>query len=74
MLKKVAAFGLVAALALSPLAALAQTDTTPAAGASAPADTSMPAKPMKHKTHKAKKHTAKKSMEPAAPAEAAPKS
>ena len=54
MLKKVAAIGLVAALALSPLAALAQTDNAaPAAGAAAaPADTSMPAKPMKHKTHK----------------------
>ena len=52
MLKKVAAIGLIAALALSPLAALAQTDTA-APAAAAPADTSMKAKaPMKHKTHK----------------------
>jgi hypothetical protein len=77
MLKKVAAIGLIAAFALSPLAAVAQTDTA-APAAAAPADTSMKATtPMKHKTHKAKKHTAKKSMAPAAPAapaEAAPKS
>ncbi len=84
MLKKVAAIGLIAALALSPLVALAQTDqAAPAAGApaaAAPADNSMPAKaPMKSKSKKhhtsTKKHTAKKKpmAAPAAPAEA-PKS
>ena len=46
MFKKITAFGLSAALVLSPLAALAQTDTTaPAAGASARYGTM--AKPMK---------------------------
>jgi hypothetical protein len=75
MFKKIAAFGLSAALVLSPLAALAQTDTTapaaPAAGA-AP-DTGAMAKPAHHPTkHMAKKKPAEP-MTPAAPAEA-PKS
>ena len=51
MLKKIAAIGLSAALVLSPLAALAQTDAAapaaPAAGAAAP--TRCPPKPMKAK-------------------------
>jgi hypothetical protein len=80
MFKKISAFGLSAALVLSPLAALAQTDTTapaaPAAGAST--DTGTMAKPMKKPAHHPKKHTASKKKpaepaEPAAPAEA-PKS
>jgi hypothetical protein len=77
MFKKITAFGLSAALVLSPLAALAQTDTTapaaPAAGAST--DAGSMAKPMKKPAHHTtKKHTAKKKpAEPAAPAEA-PKS
>jgi hypothetical protein len=74
MFKKIAAFGLSAALVLSPLAAFAQTDTTapaaPAAGAAPDAGT---AAPMKAKPkHHAKKHTSKKmkapAAEPAAPA------
>ena len=72
MLKKFAAIGLSAAIALSPLAAFAQTDqAAPAAGApaaAAPADQGAAAKPMKShkmKSHKSmKKH--KKSTEPAA--------
>jgi len=82
MFKKIAAFGLSAALVLSPLAALAQTDTTapaaPAAGAST--DAGSTAKPMKSMKKHPKKHTASKKMKkpaapaaPAAPAEA-PKS
>ena len=71
MLKKIAAIGLGAALALSPLAALAQTDqtTAPAAGA-APAEGATPEKaPMKHHAkHKSKHMAKKKTMEPAAPA------
>ena len=71
MLKKIAALGLSAALALSPLAALAQTDQSAAPGAAAGENT-MPAKPMKSKHH-SKKHMSKKSKsmapaEPAAPA------
>jgi hypothetical protein len=76
MLKTIAAIGVSAALVLSPLVAIAQTDT--AAPAAAPADSATPEKaPMKKKMHK--KHMAKKKMEkpmdatPAAPAEA-PKS
>ncbi len=72
MFKKIAAIGLGAALALSPLAALAQTDQTtapaaPAAGA-APAEGATPEKaPMKHHAkHKSKHMAKKKAMEPAA--------
>jgi len=79
MFKTIAAIGLSAALALSPLAALAQTDqgTAPAAEGATPEKA-----PMKKTTHHMhKKHMAKskKKMEkpmestPAAPAEA-PKS
>src|SRR5271156_3935050 len=68
MFKKLAAFGLTAALVLSPMAAFAQAaapDTT------APAATPAPEKPMKPKHHKKKPHTAKKmEKEPAPPAEA----
>ena len=62
MLKKLAALGLTAALALSPMAALAQaTDTTaPAADAKPMADTMK--KPMKPKHHMMKKHVMKKHM------------
>jgi hypothetical protein len=75
MLKKFAAIGLGAAIALAPLAALAQNDATaaPAASDAKP----MAEKPMKKSTHKAKHHASSKKMkkptEPAAPAEA-PKS
>src|SRR5271165_335078 len=79
MLKKFAAIGLSAALALSPLAALAQTDqnAAPAAGApaaAAPADASAkaPMKSHKAKSHKTKSHKAKKSAAPAAATPAAP--
>ena len=53
MFKKIAALGFSAALALSPLAALAQTDqsTAPAAGAAAAGSDMAPEKPM------AKQHT-----------------
>jgi hypothetical protein len=71
MFKKFAAFGLSAALVLSPLAAFAQADTTaPAAPAAGAAPDTM-AKPMKAKPHHMKKHPKKmkKPMaEPAAPA------
>jgi hypothetical protein len=74
MFKKFAAFGLSAALVLSPLAAFAQADTTaPAAPAAGAAPDTM-AKPMKAKPkhHHMKKHTSKKMKkpmaEPAAPA------
>ncbi len=65
MLKTIAALGLGAALALSPLAALAQTDQSaaPAAAEKEP----MKAKPKHH--HMSTHHMAKKKpMEPAAPA------
>ena len=71
MYKKIAAIGLSAALALSPLAAIAQTDqgTAPAAGTETGA---APAKPMKsthhHMAKKSTHHMKKKTMEPAAPA------
>jgi hypothetical protein len=78
MYKKIAAMGLGAALALSPLAAIAQTDqtTAPAAGTEA-----APAQPMKAKSKPKHHHTtaSKSKMKPApaaapaAPAEA-PKS
>jgi len=76
MLKTISAIGLSAALILSPLAALAQTDqAAPAAGTETGA---APAKPMKSTHHMAKKSTKHKSMNKttapaAAPAEA-PKS
>ena len=75
MLKKIAAFGLSAALVLSPLAAFAQADTTaPAApGAAAPAPDAGMAKPMKAKSTKHhKKHMSKKMKKPAADSTAAP--
>jgi hypothetical protein len=57
MLKKLAALGLTAALALSPMAALAQaTDTTAPAADAKP----MAEKPMKPKHHMMKKHVMKK--------------
>src|SRR5574337_829548 len=77
MISKIAAFGLSAALALSPLAALAQTDqTAPAAPAASDqaAPAASPEKPAKAKHHRAKKktHHAKKMKKqeaaPAAPA------
>lgn len=49
MLKKLAAIGVSAAIAFAPLAALAQTDSTP--GAAPAADQAAPAKPMKKTTH-----------------------
>ena len=73
MLKKFAAIGLSAAIALLPLAALAQTDQAAPAAPMADKDT-MAKKPMKK--HMSKKHMSKKmkkSTEPEAPAEA-PKS
>ncbi|HEY1780530.1 MAG TPA: hypothetical protein VGG79_08880 [Roseiarcus sp.] len=81
MHKTLAAIGISAAIALAPLAALAQTDTTTPAAGAAPAatDNMAPAKDsMKaHKKHMAKKHMAKKmkkpaegAMAPAAPADA----
>ena len=66
MLKKFAAFGLTAALAFAPMAALAQAagDTTPAPAATpAAGDAGAPAmapKPMKHHHHSSK-HMMKKS-------------
>ena len=72
MLKKIAAVGLSAVLALSPLAALAQTDQSapaagaPAAGAPAADNTMAP----KKKTHHTKKHMSSKSHKMKAPAEA----
>src|SRR5271157_3430662 len=70
MFKKITAFGLSAALVLSPLAALAQTDTTAPAAPAAGASTDTMAKPMKAKSMKhPKKHMAKKPMaKPMAPA------
>src|SRR5579871_838546 len=79
MLKTFAALGISAAIALAPLAAFAQTDTTaPAAGAAAaPAasDAMAPAKDSMKKAKKAKKTASKKAkkagdamMAPAAPA------
>ena len=56
MFKKVAAFGLSAALVLSPLAAFAQTDTTTPAAPAAGAASDTMAKPMKAKSTKHKKH------------------
>jgi hypothetical protein len=72
MLKKIAAFGLSAALVLSPLAAFAQADTTaPAApGAAAPAPDAGTAKAKSTKHHK--KHMSKKMKKPAADSTAAP--
>ena len=78
MLKKIAAAGLSAALALSPLAALAQASTdqttAPAAGASAPAagaeNMMAPKKTTHHRAHTAKKSNKamKTPAESAAPA------
>ena len=69
MLKKIAAFGLSAALVLSPLAAFAQTDTTAPAAPAAGAEPDTMAKPMKAKPkHHAKKHTSKKMKAPGRPA------
>lgn len=75
MRKTLTAIGISAAIALAPLAAIAQTDTTaPAAGAApaatdnmAPAKDSMK-KTTKHKKHMAKKKPAEGTMAPAAPA------
>jgi hypothetical protein len=72
MYKKIAAIGLSAALALSPLAALAQTDQNAAPAAGAPAagtENAAPAKPMAKK-HKAPKKTSMKSHKKMAPASA----
>jgi hypothetical protein len=69
MIKTLTAIGISAAIALAPLAAIAQTDTTaPAAGAPAASDTAAPADSMKKapKKHMAKKHMAKKMKKPAA--------
>jgi len=72
MFKKLAAFGLTAALVLSPMAAFAQAaapDTTAPAADANPA----PEKPMKPKHHKKKPHTAKKMEKETAPPAEAPK-
>ncbi len=62
MLKKLAALGVIAGLAFTPVVALAQTDT---AGTTGPADNAATAKPMKaHKAHK-KTHKAAKKETPA---------
>jgi hypothetical protein len=71
MFKKLAAFGVTAALVLSPMAAFAQAaapDTTAPAADANPA----PEKPMKHKKAK-KHHTAKKMDKETAPPAEAPK-
>jgi len=83
MLKTLTAIGISAAIALAPIAAIAQTDTTaPAGAAPAASDTATPAPDAMKKSskkHAAKKHMAKKAKKPAddaapaAPAEA-PKS
>jgi hypothetical protein len=78
MFKKITALGLSAALVLSPLAALAQTDTTapaaPGAAAAPDSNAMAPAKPKHHaKKHTAKMKKPKPEAAPAAPAEA-PKS
>jgi len=64
MLKTLAAIGISAGIALAPLAALAQSDTTAPAAASkmAPAKHSM--KKTKHKHHMAKKKMMKKEEAP----------
>jgi hypothetical protein len=73
MFKKLAAFGVTAALVLSPMAAFAQAaapDTTAPAADANPA----PEQPMKAKHKKAKKHhTAKKMDKETAPPAEAPK-
>jgi hypothetical protein len=69
MFKKLAAFGLTAALVLSPMAAFAQAaapDTTAPAADANPA----PEKPMKAKHKKPKKHHAAKKQETTPPEEA----
>jgi hypothetical protein len=69
MLKKLAAFGLTAALGLSPMAAFAQAaapDTTAPAADANPG----PEKPMKAKHKKPKKHHTAKKQETTPPAEA----
>ena len=72
MFKKLAAFGLTAALVLSPMAAFAQAaapDTTAPAADASPA----PEKPMKAKHKKPKHHMAKKMDKETAPPAEAPK-
>jgi hypothetical protein len=70
MLKTLTAIGISAAIVFAPLAAIAQTDAAPAAGAPAAADTATPdAGSMKKapKKHMAKKkHMATKAKKPAA--------
>ena len=76
MMKTLTAIGISAAIVFAPLAAIAQTDAAPAAGAPAATDNMAPAKDsMKsHKAHKAHKSSAKmKKPAEEAPAEA-PKS
>jgi hypothetical protein len=66
MLKTLTAIGIGAAIALAPLAAIAQSDTTAAPAATekmAPAKDSM--KKTKHKAHKSAKKTMKKEEAPA---------
>jgi hypothetical protein len=66
MLKTLAAIGISAGIALAPLGALAQTDTTAAPAATekmAPAKSSMK-KTTKHKHHMAKKKIMKKEQAP----------
>src|ERR1700749_108452 len=67
MVKTLAAIGISADIALAPLAAFAQTDTTaPAAGAAPATDSAAPAADSMKKTTKHKKHMAKKAKKPAA--------
>jgi hypothetical protein len=67
MMKTLTAIGISAAIALAPLAAIAQTDTTAPAAGAAPAatDTMAPAKDSMKKSTKGKKHMAKKAKKPA---------
>jgi hypothetical protein len=67
MLKTLTAIGIGAAIVLTPLAAIAQNDTTAPAAGAAPAatDNMAPAKDSMKKTTKHKKHMAKKAKKPA---------
>src|SRR5450631_1223497 len=66
MIKKFAAFGLCAAIALSPMAALAQAAAPDATAPAADAAKPMAEKPMKssHKMHKSTSHKHKKMKKP----------
>jgi hypothetical protein len=70
MFKKLAAFGLTAALVLSPMAAFAQAATPPDTTAPAADANPAPEKPMKAKHKKPKKQHAAKKKETLPPEEA----